>query len=192
MDFLTIYVTFAIIKYKKQKNMNQFKKVLLSAFATVAIFGTTLVSCTSDPCDPKTIVCANGGTCLDGACQCASGFEGTKCETLSRAKFIGVYNCSDACTTGAGTYVNTIAASSDSLKITFSNMSGLSTALGTPTSVYATVSGNTFTIPSQAVIGSATTTISGSGTIAGSIVTTSYSVKVGTVTDACTGTWTKQ
>jgi hypothetical protein len=170
--------------------MNQIKKVLLTVIATVGVFSATFMSCTPDPC--KDVICNNGGSCLDGACQCASGFEGTNCQTLSRAKFIGTYNCSDACSTGSGTYVNTISASADSMKITFGNMSGLTTALATPTSVFATVSGSNFTIPSQPVVGAVATSIAGSGSMSGSIISTTYTVTVGAVTDACSGTWTKQ
>ena len=32
-----------------------------------------------DPCKPNP--CKNGGTCTDGACKCATGFSGDKCQT---------------------------------------------------------------------------------------------------------------
>ena len=35
-----------------------------------------------DPCKPNP--CKNGGTCTDGACKCATGFSGGKCETSGK------------------------------------------------------------------------------------------------------------
>ena len=35
-----------------------------------------------DPCKPNP--CKNGGTCSDGACKCAIGFSGGKCETYGK------------------------------------------------------------------------------------------------------------
>ena len=35
-----------------------------------------------DPCEPNP--CKNGGTCTDGACECAPGFSGEKCETSGK------------------------------------------------------------------------------------------------------------
>jgi len=52
-------------------------------FITIC-FSITLIltSCSkSDPCEG--IVCKNGGTCVDGKCQCPNGFEGTLCESES-------------------------------------------------------------------------------------------------------------
>ncbi len=67
---------------------SSFKTVLMSALAATAVFFTVIyTSCNRDKC--KSIVCANGGICNDGACNCPSGYEGTNCERLSRNKFIG-------------------------------------------------------------------------------------------------------
>ena len=66
-----------------------FKTILVSAIATIGVFATVVYtsSCNRDKC--KTITCANGGVCNDGACTCPSGYEGTNCEKESRLKFIG-------------------------------------------------------------------------------------------------------
>jgi hypothetical protein len=172
--------------------MKNLKSILLTALIGAATLMTTLTSCNPDPC--KDVVCGKG-TCdaISGLCVCPSGFEGKNCEILSRNKFVGTYNCTDNCTTGSGTYLNTITASSDSIKINFSNMSGLSQALGVATSCYATCNGNNFTIPSQAVVGTTATSIQGSGSISGNIITTTYTVNVvGAPADACSGIWNKQ
>ncbi len=57
----------------------------LLSFSVVA--ATVYTSCNRDQC--KSIVCAYGGVCNNGACNCPSGYEGTNCETISRQKFLG-------------------------------------------------------------------------------------------------------
>lgn len=66
-----------------------FKAIVISSLATVAAFCTVVYtsSCNQDKC--KTIACANGGVCNDGACTCPSGYEGSNCEKVARDKFIG-------------------------------------------------------------------------------------------------------
>lgn len=39
----------------------------------------------------KGVTCLNGGTCVDGVCDCIDGYEGEKCEILSREKYLGTY-----------------------------------------------------------------------------------------------------
>ena len=44
----------------------------------------TSVQCGMAPCDPcDKVTCANGGTCTNGVCSCASGFKGALCLTPS-------------------------------------------------------------------------------------------------------------
>ena len=77
--------------------MNIFRIVLLSAMTTVAIFSAVVyTSCNKDKCDK--VVCLNLGACNNGNCTCPVGFEGNRCETLSRDKFIFTYNGGDSCT----------------------------------------------------------------------------------------------
>ena len=63
------------------------KKIYILIFITL-IGGILSFSCT-DKC--KDITCNNGGTCNDGKCSCAPGFEGNNCSTASRDKFIGTW-----------------------------------------------------------------------------------------------------
>ncbi len=68
-----------------------FKSVFVAGLATFGAFAAVVYSsCNRDKC--KTIVCANGGVCNDGACTCPSGYEGTNCEKASRDKFVGNWN----------------------------------------------------------------------------------------------------
>jgi hypothetical protein len=71
--------------------MKNLKSILLAGFLTVGAFSSAVfTSCNPDAC--KDVVCQNGGTCTDGTCACPTGFEGSNCETLSRAKFLGTYS----------------------------------------------------------------------------------------------------
>lgn len=66
---------------------------LYSLLAAVAVATTMFfASCSEDKC--KNVTCQNAGTCIDGACECASGYEGTNCETLWRTKFLYTWTMS--------------------------------------------------------------------------------------------------
>ena len=59
------------------------KKIYLLLLPALLMF-----SC-SDPC--KDVVCENYGNCIDGACECQIGYEGTSCETHIFTAYSGVY-----------------------------------------------------------------------------------------------------
>ncbi len=70
--------------------------VLLTAFLTLFIFSAVLyTACHKDKC--KDVVCFNRGACDGGNCVCPTGYEGPKCELLSRDKFIRTFNGWDTC-----------------------------------------------------------------------------------------------
>lgn len=70
--------------------MKFWKHSLLSAGVFLAVASTvTYTSCVHDSC--KALMCRNGGTCADEFCRCPVGYEGTQCEIISRAKFLGTY-----------------------------------------------------------------------------------------------------
>ncbi len=48
-----------------------------------------LSSCREDPCD--SIDCINGGSCVEGICDCPEGFEGVRCEILDQQQHFGTY-----------------------------------------------------------------------------------------------------
>ncbi len=59
--------------------MKQTKVFLLTAFITLAAFGTVIYSsCKKDPC--KGVLCQNGGACSGGSCSCPAGYTGAHCE----------------------------------------------------------------------------------------------------------------
>lgn len=129
-----------------------------------------------DPCD--NVVCQNGGSCNDGSCSCATGFEGSTCGTEVRAKFIGSYNGNFACPGNNSTVNMTISNSAQGItSVVFSD--GFDTWIGT-------VNGSSVAIATQTISGG--TTISGSGQLAGNILTLNLNLS-GTI---CTYSGTKQ
>jgi hypothetical protein len=153
--------------------MKQFHYALI----LLLTLSTAITSCKKDdPCD--NVVCSNGGTCNDGTCACAAGYEGTTCATEVRAKFIGTYNGSFACPGNNFTVNMTINPSAQGItSVVFSD--GADTWIGT-------VSGSSVTISTQTITGG--TTISGSGQLAGNILTLNLNLS-GTT---CTYSGTKQ
>ncbi|MEZ5046178.1 MAG: hypothetical protein R2831_04230 [Chitinophagaceae bacterium] len=162
--------------------MKNLKSILFSAVLTIGTFAAiTFVSCNPDPC--KDVVCANGGVCVDGGCNCETGYEGTLCDVLSRTKFLGVFSGNETCTVGTDTYAITCTANSDDTKFNISNVYNQSlTAI-------ANADGNSFTIPSQTV--GSNITASGSGSITGNTITVTYTISDGTISNTCTFTGTK-
>ncbi|MCB9186308.1 MAG: hypothetical protein H6601_06125 [Flavobacteriales bacterium] len=161
------------------------KTRILQILGVAAIATIGMTSCEVDAC--KDVECGDNGTCVDGDCQCDTGYEGTDCDTEERAKFIGTYNVTEACTSGNYTYSITTAASGSGITtIIISNFGDYGV------NVTATVKNDN---SSQLVIANQTVgggTFSGTGQISGNILTITYNVTAGTSTDDCTMTCTKQ
>ena len=127
--------------------MKLFKHIALAAILTVGAFSAVMYSssCTKDKC--KDVTCQNGGVCSDGVCTCAIGYEGTNCETASRAKFVKSWTASDTRVADGHaepTYVAPIAAGTTIVDVKIGNFWGSFTH-----DVIGTVSGNVITVPSQ-------------------------------------------
>jgi hypothetical protein len=153
------------------------------AFSTVMFFN----ACDEDAC--KDVVCQNGGTCVDGTCICAEGYEGTNCETRTADKYAGTWSVVDVCTSDTYPYTADIAVSStEAAKILISNFGGF----GSSVVVSANVNGNSVAIPSQSF---GAVSISGNGTLSSNGLTINVSYTANDVyggADVCTGTWDKQ
>ncbi|OSZ81971.1 hypothetical protein CAP35_01500 [Chitinophagaceae bacterium IBVUCB1] len=46
----------------------------------------------------KGIICQNNGSCLNGVCQCAAGYEGQYCEKASNLRYIGNWKTTEIVT----------------------------------------------------------------------------------------------
>ena len=184
--------------------------LLLAAFLGAATFGLT--SC-GDDC--KDVTCNNGGTCVEGVCECPDNYfgdacdvqcvegtfsanvcecnddyEGDACDILSREKFLGAFSVAEVCGSGSDNYSTTITeSSSDESIILISNFYNV---FDNP--VRATVNGSEITIASQTPDNDLFS-VSGSGSInaSESQVTISFSVTYpGISPDNCTSTYQKQ
>ncbi len=161
--------------------MKSVKHIALSAFLTISAFGAVLyTSCNKDAC--KDVVCQNGGTCADGKCTCTTGYEGTNCETKSRDKFVGTYTGSEICTIGTDNYSVTLAANSDALKLTYTNL--YNDNITATCSMAAT---DSFTF--SGTQGGAT--FSGSGRLVTNTLTVHYTITNGATTNTCVFTGSK-
>ncbi|MBK7855786.1 MAG: calcium-binding EGF-like domain-containing protein [Bacteroidetes bacterium] len=119
-----------------------------------------------DPCEDVT--CQNGGTCDEGTCICAAGYEGTNCETAMRTKFIASYNCSNSCLPGSSWSCSITSSATGIDKVVLQDLGN------TPgLDVTGTVDGSSITIASQTDTDDAgdSWTIEGSGSISGTTLT---------------------
>lgn len=102
----------------------------------------------ADPC--SNIVCVNGGSCDNGICSCPTGYEGLHCDTMSRDKFLGVWNVFESGTmTGQpANYTVTISAGPGIYDVKITNLYNMFTD-----PISATVKGDSIVIPSQSQLG---------------------------------------
>lgn len=113
---------------------------------------------------------------------CDLGYEGSDCKTEVRAKYLGAFNGTEACTSGNSTIaVNITTVSGDVTKVNFNNLYGASF-------------NNTGTVQADGSITLAnqsfgTGQISGSATVDAGKVKVTYTVTAGGASDACT--WTQ-
>ncbi len=167
--------------------MKTFKNLyFVFALTCTVLAGVLLSGCKKDdPCE--NVTCQNGGTCNDGTCACAAGYEGTNCGTEVRSKFLATYSFLESCAAsgnGNGTLI-----------ITTSSTGALNVILnfGSNLIFNATVSGSQITIPSQTItVNGNALTINGNGQLNGNILTLNYTVASGGGSDTCTATCTKQ
>lgn len=147
---------------------------------------TNISSCTTDKC--STVTCQNNGTCEDGNCKCASGYEGSECETKANAKFVGAYSGSDDCYEVAGVGIEALMAGAAGIRITyeFDNLDENSIE------VEGKVDGNNITISSQSVtINGVDETYSATGTISGNTITLYSNITEDGISYSCTFTGNK-
>lgn len=165
------------------------KKSVLAFFAAgIAAVTFSISSCTVDPC--KDVSCGANGECVDGNCVCDAGYEGSTCATEQRAKFLGQYSVSEACTSGNYTYNVSVNTSSTGVSnIIVTNFGDYSVSVnGTVNS-----DGSSITFANQQVtIQGTAATVQGTGQITGNILTITYTISAGGQSDTCTMTCTKQ
>jgi hypothetical protein len=139
---------------------NQMKTFLLTAISVVAIFSTlTLTSCSEDKC--KALVCAYDGICNeDGSCTCQTGYEGERCETITREKFKGAWRVvEDGSSSNPAEYAVSVENGNGIDEVTIRNFNNMFNSI-----VAAKVKGDTIFIARQEItLGEDVVTVEGRG-----------------------------
>lgn len=168
--------------------MKSIRNIAFSALLTIGALGAvTYTACNKDKC--KDVVCQNGGVCNDGNCSCATGYEGTNCETKSNAKFVGVWAVSETCGGANQTpYQVTITAdATDPTKILVANLGNYNCTVGGTITWNSSVNGATLTIADN----KCGTQMNATGTYANGKITITYTATYTGGTDNCTATLSK-
>ena len=162
--------------------MKKIKSIVYAAL-TVIFLTATLVSCNTDKC--KDVVCKNGGTCLEGTCDCVAGYYGSFCDSAYSTKLVGAYTCNETCpgvTVGANwsSAVSVSSTTATNVVVTNFGNSGVSATLSV---LDGTVTVNPFTVGAF--------NVTGSGTYSGNVISISYTQTSSSVSRTCSMTMTK-
>ncbi|MEZ5017231.1 MAG: calcium-binding EGF-like domain-containing protein [Flavipsychrobacter sp.] len=168
--------------------MKNIRNIALSALLTIGAFtAITYTSCNKDAC--KDVVCQNGGICLNGSCSCATGYEGTNCETKANAKYVGTYSVTETCGgTTSNPYIVTITAGTGPSDVLVSNLGNYGCTTGGTILFNGLAAGTTLTINDS----KCNTQMNATGNYANGVITISYTATYGVTVDNCTATLTKQ
>lgn len=157
-------------------------------YSILFLLAFAVIGC-KNPC--KDIDCGAQGVCNEGVCDCNVGYETDgegRCNTETRAKFLGTYSCNETCGTIQDAYFCTIATASGSVnQITISNIYGFANNV-----VTASVSADTVTIASQTTPDNFR--IEGSGVLSNTTILLGYRITrlSDNATDTCTLQMLKQ
>jgi len=154
------------------------RNIVVAAFITLGTFATVVyTSCTRDHCN--NVACLNGGSCDGGNCTCPAGYEGLRCETYSRDKYVGNYNGSDSCTIyGDNQYpLHFFAVTTNPVEMTLKNI--LNNANDSALCTMRSVDSFTFTGNNNS------TTYSGTGVISNDSLRMTYHVQHDTINYDC-------
>lgn len=103
--------------------MKALRSIIVTALLSIgAFFAITHTACNKDRCN--NVACLNGGVCDGGSCTCAAGWQGNRCQTASRDKFIGTFNGGDSCGVGGYTQysINFVKTVGNQTQMTMRNM----------------------------------------------------------------------
>lgn len=100
--------------------MASMRNLLLTVFMTIMVVtAVSYMSCNKNHC--SNVVCQHLGACDGGTCFCPVGYEGIRCETPSRDKFIFTYNGHDVCSNLSGQQYPITLVAKDSVELTMRN-----------------------------------------------------------------------
>lgn len=156
-------------------------KLRLLAISLLCAGGLSLSGCKKDPC--KDVTCQNGGTCVDGKCNCSLPWEGTKCEVDARDKFAASWSGTSNC----GGTVEQV-----SFGISKSATEAIAILIDNQIRGRLT-SSTTFDVPTQQITqDGVTVTVSGNGVLNGNVLTLTLTVSIGGQGGTCTYTVSRQ
>ncbi len=159
-------------------NFRIFGRIILMTFLVV------VSSCSDDPCDD--VICNNGGDCIEGNCDCPTGYEGTTCDVESRTKYLGGWNTVDwDCGFGIDDFTFVFEPGSGILEMSFFD----------PTEPDAKIAchieGNMIVVDSQVVVVDGELfTLEGTGSLENETLSLILQVKVQSELFTCSGTFT--
>lgn len=169
--------------------MKSIKNLAFSAMLTLGAFSAiTYTACSKDDCED--VVCSNGGTCVDGSCACATGWEGPSCETKVATKFTGTWAVTETCgSTPSNPYQVTITADPTVANgLLVSNLGNYGCTLGGNIVFNGLANAMQFTINDN----ECNTQMQANGTLASNgTLTVTYTAIFNGQTDNCTATMTK-
>jgi len=142
------------------RTQKKFTFLSILSIGLMALFLTfTFSSCKEDHC--KATVCAYEGICNDdGSCTCLVGYEGERCETISRDKFKGAWTITEkGSISNTANYASTIQNGNAIDEVVIHNFNNKFNSI-----VNAKIVNDTMYIPSQTMIsGDEEYTVSGKG-----------------------------
>ena len=150
---------------------------------------TFMTSCEEeDPCE--TVTCENGGTCIDGTCDCPDGYEGDDCSLEWVTKFLGTNMATqDTCYGDNGNFSVEYNMSITKVSTNEVSTTNLGAFGGTNVVTMNVVSSNDLSINYTDVLGRV---FSGNGSISDDVITIDYVVEYSDQTrDTCIAIITK-
>ncbi|MEM6265680.1 MAG: hypothetical protein AAGI38_24470 [Bacteroidota bacterium] len=153
--------------------------ISLIRFCLVVSLGCLLLGVAACGDDCEDVDCLNGGTCVEGSCECPEDFVGEQCEFSSARRFVGNYLVDYDCQRSGPEHRVIVSVSpDDNAQLIFTDLGDLDCGSET-VAVIGTLAGNTLTIEEQTFCADLIPngyTFSGTGEVGGNSITLNFSI----------------